>query len=300
LRDEPREHRVGPSSPFVGWVGSYPRATALEVETHAGFEVGLVFGGQFERHCQDFAATLGPGDVWLNAAWEPHAWRVTAAGTRLAVFLFAPEFIADQVFESPWYLSLFSAPPRERPRVTTPEMRREMLLIGQRLAREAKERRRGWRAAAQLELLRLLHALRRDWEPTHHSDRERGVPVGNFSRIMPAADLVYSAHGMARRISLAEASSTCNLSVSQFRFMFHHTMGLTFGKFCLRARLAFASHLLLTADLSVDAIARRAGFTDGSHLHRMFVKYYGSTPATYRQHRLLRPEVREVGNARGR
>jgi len=32
----------------------------------------------------------------------------------------------------------------------------------------------------------------------------------------------------------------------------------------------------------VEAIARNAGFVDGSHLHRAFVRHYGCTPREYR------------------
>ncbi len=60
-------------------------------------------------------------------------------------------------------------------------------------------------------------------------------------------------------------------------------MGVTFGRFALRARLAFAAHRLLSTDLSVEAIAAEANFTDASHLHRHFVKHYGQTPRAYRE-----------------
>jgi AraC-like DNA-binding protein len=59
-------------------------------------------------------------------------------------------------------------------------------------------------------------------------------------------------------------------------------MGLSFGKFCRRARLAYAAQLLLTTDLPVEAVARTAGFSDASHLHHSFVETYGATPARYR------------------
>jgi transcriptional regulator GlxA family with amidase domain len=39
---------------------------------------------------------------------------------------------------------------------------------------------------------------------------------------------------------------------------------------------------LLTSNLPIEAIARKAGFVDASHFHRTFVKHYGCTPRTYR------------------
>ena len=51
---------------------------------------------------------------------------------------------------------------------------------------------------------------------------------------------------------------------------------MVLGRF-LRA----ASQLAATAD-PVKAVARAWGFTDSSHLHRVFVRHYGRTPTEYR------------------
>jgi transcriptional regulator GlxA family with amidase domain len=60
-------------------------------------------------------------------------------------------------------------------------------------------------------------------------------------------------------------------------------MGLTFGKFALRNRVAHAASVLLSTDLPLEAIAGEYGFGDASHLHHAFVKQYGCTPVQYRE-----------------
>jgi AraC family transcriptional regulator len=60
-------------------------------------------------------------------------------------------------------------------------------------------------------------------------------------------------------------------------------MGLSFSRFCLRARLAVAAHKLATTDLSTEDIATQMGFVDASHLHRAFARHYHCTPAVYRR-----------------
>jgi len=67
-------------------------------------------------------------------------------------------------------------------------------------------------------------------------------------------------------------------------------MGLSFAKFRLRARLAYAARLLLTTRLPTEAVATQAGFVDGSHLHRSFVRRYGTTPGQYREERHYGPQ----------
>ena len=160
-------------------------------------------------------------------------------------------------------------------------MREDALAIADELRGEMRERRRGWLAAVRLGILRLLLMLSRDWEPSDHVGRGRTVRTGNLEKIMPAVRLVQS--HPTRRLSLKEAAATCGLSVSQFGYLFRHLMGLSFGKFCMRARLAYVAQLLLTTDLSVEAIADVAAFADASHLHHAFVDVYGATPARYRR-----------------
>jgi AraC-like DNA-binding protein len=79
-----------------------------------------------------------------------------------------------------------------------------------------------------------------------------------------------------------EAASRCGLGRAQFSLVFRDTMGMSFGRFCLRSRLGFVAEMLLSTDLPTQAIAQRAGFVDGSHMHRAFVARYGCTPGQYR------------------
>ncbi len=218
--------------------------------------------------------------MWLCGAWEPHGWRASTAGTRELVLQFLPDFIGEEMFDGVSWLSLFSAPPEHRPRVRTKQMREEALAIADELRREMRERRRGWLAAVRLDILRLLLMLSREWSPEAQPGPGRTVRTGNLEKIMPAVRLVHS--HPTRRLSLKEAAATCGLSVSQFGYLFRHLMGLSFGKFCMRARLAYVAQLLLSTDLSVEAIADAAGFADASHLHHSFVDVYGATPARYR------------------
>jgi AraC-like DNA-binding protein len=162
-----------------------------------------------------------------------------------------------------------------------------------------RDRKRGWLASIRLDILRLLLMVSREWEPPAQTGRGAAVRTGNLGKIMPAVRLVHS--HPARRLSLAEGAAACGLSVSQFGYIFRHLMGLSFGKFCMRARLAYVAQLLLSTDLSVEAIADGAGFADASHLHHSFVQVYGCTPASYRTKGLRisddRPytELEEIG-----
>jgi len=274
------EHRLGPHVPYV-WLGARNGPEPLVPELHDGIEVGVTLSGTAERHFQGYVVPGIPGDVWLCAMWEPHGRRVTSSHEENVVVIFLPQYLGEELLGEISWLTVFAAPPEQRPRVTSEGMRREVLAIGQEMKREISLQRRGWETAIRLDVLRLLFLLSRDWEPPRAPRRRTAVNAGSLSRIMPALGLVHE--DGAHRVSLPEAATACGLSRSRFSLVFHQTMGLSFSRFCLRARLAVAAQTLATTELSTEDIAARMGFVDASHLHRAFARHYGCTPALYRR-----------------
>jgi AraC-like DNA-binding protein len=255
--------------------------TPLDMDIHQGMEVNIVLEGQFERHFEDMSFLANPGDVSLSAAWEPHGWRVSAPGTKAVAVIFLAEVIAEERFgDIPW-LDMFAAAPTKRPRVVTAEQRETALALGSEIFREAEEQRPGWLVAVRLCLLRLLLALWRDWQPPRPSGQRRRVRASSFARLVPALEAVHA--DPSRHISQGEAAAACGLGRSRFAMVFRDTMGISFARFCLRARLALAAYKLLSTDLPVESVAEETGFADASHLHRALVRYYGCTPRQFRE-----------------
>jgi AraC-like DNA-binding protein len=222
----------------------------------------------------------GPGDIHLCSAWEPHGWRVASPNTSQVVLIFLPEIVANEMLRDVPWLSFFTVPPRQRPRAASPVLRREILHTGKLIARESVDQRSGWQAAVRSLLFYMLVLLGRHWEPAKKLVQTQ-VAASSFSRLMPAVDLVH--RDPARQTGLEEAAASCGLGRSRFVTLFRQTMGVSFGQFRRRAQMARVAHLLLTTDLPTDAVAEAAGFVDGSHLHRVFVQYYGRTPGQYRK-----------------
>ncbi len=124
------------------------------MDLHAGFEVGVVLGGEEQREIGGAQFTLTPGDVWLCAMWEPHSWRVTIPHTREVQLIFLPEFLGEEMLGGLAWLSLFSAPPLHRPHALGSDMRAAACSVGEEMWRELREQRAGWPAATRLGLLR--------------------------------------------------------------------------------------------------------------------------------------------------
>jgi len=268
------------SYPLYAGVWDPAPRSPLTMDIHQGLEIGMVLRGKVERHFEGFTFTAKPGDVHLCAPWEPHGWRVIVPNTSQVVLIFLPEVLEDEHFrEVPW-LGFFMPTPAQRPRTADGAMRRELLTIGWQIHHEAREMPRHWLAAVRLRLFDLMLALHRHWQPIEALSLPP-LRSGSFGRLMPAVNLVHS--DPARQVTPGIAAAACGLRRSQFNTLFRRAMGISFGSFCRRARLAYVAQLLLTTDLSTDAIAGETGFVDGSHLHRTFVHYYDLTPGDYRR-----------------
>ncbi len=284
------DYSLTPARPFHAGVVEHPYPGPLGTDVHQAFEMGILLSGREERHVEDFVVELEPGDMWLCCGWEPHGWRPRGGPAQELVLQFLPDFLGEETFDGISWLSLFSAAPADRPRLSGDALRAQTLDIGHELRREMRDRRRGWLTAVRIGILRLMLILTREWHPPDQARQGYAARMSNMAKIMPAVRLVQS--HPTRRFTLAEAAATCGLSVSQFGHVFRTVMGFSFGKFCMRARLAYVAQLLLGTDLSVEAIATESGFADASHLHHAFSDTYGATPAQYRKNGQPIPEGR--------
>lgn len=301
---ERTEYTVSSDMPFVAGVAGHPSLTPPATEIHECFEVGVVLRGRYEMRVEQHVFSLRSGDIWLCMAWEPHTWRTTEPNTELLPMLFLPEFLGDATLAGQSWLRLFSLAPEERPRVTTPQMRQRALAIAREIHSETvlpfpgaltrrlatttarrgrtAERRAGWVEAIRLNVLRLLWEVSRDTWPKLPT-RPHPARAGDLSRVVPAVDLIHA--DPARCLTVPEAAAACRLNLTEFNSTFRRALGVSFHKFCVRVRLWHVERLLTTTGSSLTAIADQTGFADASHLHHVFSRAYGCTPAQYREGR---------------
>jgi AraC-like DNA-binding protein len=275
------DYHLSPEVPARLFEVGYERERPLEIDFHEAIEVGILLEGAQERSVQDFSYRVGPGDTWLCASWEPHGWRVLAPRTTVVIVVFLPSFLGDEMLGSISWMSLLASPPRQRPQVGDDHLREWMLRIGLGWQEEWKQRRSDWMAGVRYDLLRMLFQLSRDWTPPPMPRVKGPSASASYAQIMPALQLVHASP--ARRVDIATAARLATLSRSQFCLVFKRVMGMSFGEFCVRARLALVAQQLLGSEASVQTIAAQVGFTDASHLYRSFLKRYGCTPGEFRE-----------------
>ena len=78
-------------------------------------------------------------------------------------------------------------------------------------------------------------------------------------------------------------SSKFNLSLNYIGEYFKKQTGESLQQFIINYKMNLVQLRLSYSDLSIGEIAGELGFTDESHLGRLFKKYFGVTPAGYRK-----------------
>lgn len=85
------------------------------------------------------------------------------------------------------------------------------------------------------------------------------------------------------RITLAEIAAACHLPTAHFARSFTRSTGLTPQRWLLARRADVAKKLLRETKISLSEVAVACGFSDQSHLTRVFLRCVGITPGAYRK-----------------
>lgn len=84
-------------------------------------------------------------------------------------------------------------------------------------------------------------------------------------------------------IQLSTLSDACNLSPSAFLRAFRKTMGSPPHQWLMARRVEQAQYLIRAGELPLSQVALSAGFSDQSHLTRVFSRQMGVSPSAWRR-----------------
>lgn len=83
--------------------------------------------------------------------------------------------------------------------------------------------------------------------------------------------------------SLADIALECGLSVGQFSRSFRRSTGLPPHRWLIQLRVEAAKRFVEDPSIPLTKVALSCGFSDQSHLTRVFARYTGLTPAAWRR-----------------
>jgi len=99
----------------------------------------------------------------------------------------------------------------------------------------------------------------------------------------PAKAVQYIAEQYAQAITLPTIAAAVGVSASHLADQFRKDLGMPVKEYLRKARIEVVKHLLRSTDGKIEAIAVQAGFSDASHLSRLFQEYAGMRPGLYRR-----------------
>jgi AraC-like DNA-binding protein len=106
--------------------------------------------------------------------------------------------------------------------------------------------------------------------------------LSNILKIYPVLSHIQkNASSIAGR---KELSDVMNISETRFHYIFKDITGSSPISYLKNVRLKKSQLLLLTTDLSVEAISRQVGYDDVFNFSKQFKKKFGTSPSEYRKH----------------
>jgi AraC family transcriptional regulator len=86
-----------------------------------------------------------------------------------------------------------------------------------------------------------------------------------------------------RGVALKDVARECGLSVGHFAHAFRRTLGVAPHKWLIEQRVVLSKEKLRDGGLSLTDVAAECGFSDQSHLTRVFRQTVGVTPGAWRR-----------------
>jgi AraC-like DNA-binding protein len=99
----------------------------------------------------------------------------------------------------------------------------------------------------------------------------------------PWLQRVFDEFPWTEAVPLREAAALAGLHETHFSRAFRQHTGITANEYRARARVRYASQLLLGTTSAISRVAANAGLSDQSHLTRLFSERLGVSPAAYRR-----------------
>ncbi len=140
---------------------------------------------------------------------------------------------------------------------------------------ERQDHRYGSIAMAYSKLLQVLVLISR-----YHTARKGNTfqPDKRLEHI-----IFYMEQNLNRSLSLSELVAYSNMSASTLNRQFKLSTGWSPVDFHIHRRIAYASNLLLTTNLSIERISEKTGFSDANYFARQFRAHMQMSPRQYKQ-----------------
>jgi AraC family transcriptional regulator len=119
--------------------------------------------------------------------------------------------------------------------------------------------------------------------------RAKGARPGALAAWQIARVRAFIDENLHRTIHTKDLSAVAQRSAGHFSRSFKQALGEAPHAYVVRRRLERACHLMITSSASLREIALSVGFSDQSHLCRLFTQTFGQSPSSWRRELESRP-----------
>jgi len=250
---------------------------------HDAVEIGYVVAGRGLLVLAEHEYSLTPDAIYVIGPTEQHMGYAQDE-LRLFIVHFHPGMLQDACFgdfNSPEWLLSIDHFGRFQPRIPSDgDDAARLLTLLKEIETEAAQAAPGWPVVVKGLLLQITGRLFRSFPaPTGAGDNAAGQ--GLLSRLTPVLRLI------EQRIddppSLEEMAAEVALHPNYFLALFSRATGHTPISYRNMRRIQHACHLLATSNHPVTWVAAQCGFEAVQSFNRLFRRFVGETPASYRR-----------------
>lgn len=128
-------------------------------------------------------------------------------------------------------------------------------------------------------------------EPDTHAEGGTELRVASPAYFLPRAvrrAIEYIHANLSEDVHLEDIAGAAGLSTFHFARVFRKTTGMAPHRYLIQARVRKVKELLRESELCLAVIANEVGFSDQSHMSKVFRCFTGVTPRTFRNDRKVR------------
>jgi AraC family transcriptional regulator, L-rhamnose operon regulatory protein RhaS len=255
------------------------------VHNHSYFEIIFIREG-CGRHCiNDNIFNYSAGDVFLLGPEDYHYFEIKEH-THFCYIRFTEVFLEDHTLpKSPNWIrtveSLLNSPYQSNGSVVSDSQEKELLehLLTVLIYEYTHREEGSYELVTNGIMKAILGILARN---RVRQDLVKRTEVKNSKLIEDIVLYIRQHIRQPEQLRIEQLVTRFNYSPSYLSVLFKEQTGESLQQYILKYKLKLIENRLLYSSLSVSQITHEFGFTDGSHLNKLFRKYYGKTPNEFR------------------
>ncbi|MDD5728538.1 MAG: helix-turn-helix domain-containing protein [Victivallales bacterium] len=256
----------------------------IQLHGHDFYELVVIFGGEGIHYTHNDKYHINQGDVFLIRPGIEHGYDNTK-DLQLVNIIYSPEVLKLPLYDLvnlPGYHAFFEVEPamrkqhRFKSRLCLGSSQLEYLKkLIELMDKELKSREPSSLFIAVAYFMQIIGFIARSCVQTKVPEQLNILSLGKV--------ISYIESNYQNKITIAELAKKASMSKVTLYRMFKKTFSMSPLDYIISVRIAAASHLLNTSDIDISEIAWRTGFTDSNYFSRIFKKYVGVSPRSYRQ-----------------